>query len=116
MEASTGRAHVNSLFQLETALLLPFLGYWLAAFSVFCSPPLGLYWDSNSALVHECINLYDTSYAVGYFSIPLSIPDKYFYFTKHFVIFPSTFPVCFTKFGLCLWLGVDLLQTSVTPR
>lgn len=109
-------AHVNSLFQLETALLSPFLGSWLSAFSLFCFfPPLGLCWDSNPALAHECIHLYDTSYAVGYF-FPLSIPDKHFYFTKHFVIFSSTFPVCFTKFGLCLWLGVDLLQTSVTPR
>lgn len=53
-------------------------------------PPLGLCWDSNPVLVHECIHLYDTTYAVGYF-FPLSIPDKHFYFTKHFVIFSSTF-------------------------
>lgn len=45
---------------------------------LFCFfPPLGLYWDSNPALVRECINLYDTSYAVGYF-FSLSIPNKYF--------------------------------------
>lgn len=104
------QAHVNSAPAGDcSAVALPRL---LARRSFLVFPPFGIdwYWDSNPALVHECINLYDTSYAVGYFH---SIPDKYFYFTKHFVIFSSTFPVCFTKVGLCLCLGVDLVPTSV---
>lgn len=87
------RAHVNSAPAGDcSAVALPRL---LARRSFLVFPPFGIdwYWDSNPALVHECINLYDTSYAVGYF-FPLNSRQIFLFYKALCNIFQH-FPCLF---------------------
>lgn len=107
------RAHVNSAPAGDcSAVALPRL---LASRSFLVFSPFGI--GTGTRTQRWCMSaLISTILHMPLVISFHSIPDKYFYFTKHFVIFSSTFPVCFTKIGLCLCLGVDLVPTSVMPR
>lgn len=49
----------------------------------------------------------------------ISFPSQFqtnIFILQNTLLFPSTFLFSFAKFGLCLYLGVDLMQISVKPR